>query len=362
VEELKIYEALANHLDQGVVMGSPKSPALIEILKVLFPIEEAKIATKLPMKNQTIDQLKELFPEQADSLETILNSMVKHGTVFTSQRSGQERKYRLMPSVVGWAETPYWAGNDTEQARKLAPLWMKYRNEAFGKELARNDTPVMRVIPISETLQDPSEILPFDVLKPMIENASYRAVGKCPCRQQKKYLGEGCEHKLENCLHFGSMGRYMVEQGMARELTVDETINILKSSNEEGLVHIIDNVEGHMGTICNCCGCCCVFMQTSKQMGLRTLSASSYTASVNTNDCVGCGTCEDRCPMDAITVGAEDVAGVDESICLGCGVCVPSCDVEAVALVKRSEANPPFTVSEFMAKRFKQPNEEKIKA
>ncbi len=48
MNENKLYEDLAAHLDQGV-MGSPKAPALTEIIKILFPVEEAEIAAKLPM-------------------------------------------------------------------------------------------------------------------------------------------------------------------------------------------------------------------------------------------------------------------------------------------------------------------------
>lgn len=90
----KLYEKLAKHLDQGV-LGSPRSPALMEIIKILFPVEDAEIALNLPMRNRPLSELKELFPEKAGSLEEILNRMAKRGTVFTSQRPGQERKYRL---------------------------------------------------------------------------------------------------------------------------------------------------------------------------------------------------------------------------------------------------------------------------
>ncbi len=44
MDDTKLYEDLAKHLDQGIV-GTPKSPALIEILKILFPVEEAEIST-----------------------------------------------------------------------------------------------------------------------------------------------------------------------------------------------------------------------------------------------------------------------------------------------------------------------------
>ncbi|MBW1707430.1 MAG: 4Fe-4S binding protein [Deltaproteobacteria bacterium] len=352
MNETDLYEKLAKHLDQGVV-GSPKAPSLMKIIKVLFPLEEAEIAVKLPMQGRTLSELKELFPKKADSLEGILKSMARRGTVFTSRRPGKERKYRLLPSVVGWAETPFWPGKETEDTRKLSPLWLRYRDEAYGRELVRGDMPLMRVIPVSRTLQDSREVLPFDALKPKIESATYRAVAHCPCRQMKKTVGEGCNHSLENCLHFGSMGRYMVEHGMAREINAEETLRILKEANGEGLVHIIDNVEGHMSTICNCCGCCCVFLDTKKRMGLHTISSSNYVAQVDGDLCAGCGTCEERCPMGAIAVGDDDVAQVKEDLCLGCGVCTPTCTTEAVDLIRREVTKTPPEISELLRARYK---------
>ena len=104
--------------------------------------------------------------------------------------------------------------------------------------------PVMRVLPVSKTLKDTREVLPFDALKPKIEAATYRAVGHCPCRMMKRSIDEGCDHSLENCLHLGSMGRYMVEHGMAREITVDETFNILTVSPQapEGGTFYLDDL------------------------------------------------------------------------------------------------------------------------
>ncbi|UCG83188.1 MAG: 4Fe-4S binding protein [Dehalococcoidia bacterium] len=348
----QLYEELAIHLDQGII-GSPKSSALLEILEILFPVVEAEIAINLPLQNKTLSELKEIFPDRADSLEDTLNRMIRRGTVFSSHKPGQERKYRLLPSVVGWAETPFWAGKDTEYTRKLAPLWVKYREEAFGHELERGDMPVMRVVPETGTIEDNRQVLSFDELKPQIEMASYRAVGHCPCRLIARSVGAGCDHSLEVCLHFGSMGRYMVEYGMAREINVEETLYILKKANEEGLVHIIDNVYGYMSTICNCCGCCCVFLDTKKKMKLNTISSSNYLARVNTIECVGCGTCEERCPMEAITVNEDGVSAVNENICIGCGVCIPTCSNEAVKLVQRAEVTAPPDSNEFMAKRYK---------
>jgi NAD-dependent dihydropyrimidine dehydrogenase PreA subunit len=349
----KLYEELAAHLDQGII-GSPKSPALIEILRILFPGEEAEVAVSLPMQDKSLSELRQLFPERANSIEDTLNRMVKHGTVFVSSPSDDERRYKLLPSVVGWAETPFWAGRDTQEARKLAPLWLRYREEAFGAEIARSGIPPVRVIPISETLRDSTEVLPYEALKGKIEEQAFCAVAKCPCRQMRRYVGQGCDHSLDNCLHFGDMGRYMVEQGMAREVTREETLKILKEANEEGLVHAGDNLrEGTLGTICNCCGCCCVFLDTKKQMGLHTISPSSYVAHVDGELCRACGTCEDRCPMEAIAVGEDDVSEVDAAICIGCGVCTPTCPNEAVDLRKREQAHAPPSIPEMVAARLK---------
>lgn len=353
MEDKQLYENLAQHLDQGIV-GAPTSPALLEILRVLFPLQEAEVALKLGMQDQSLAELRDSFPELGDSLEEVLDRMAGQGTVFTSQRPGAERTYRLLPSVVGWAETPFWAGKETERSRKLAPLWLKYREEAFGAELSRGDMPVVRVLPVSKKLRESGEVLPYNALAAMVEAQSYCAVAHCPCRQMHAQTGDACDHSLENCLHFGSMGRYMVEQGLARKISAVETLAILKAANEEGLVHSVENINGHLGTICNCCGCCCVFLETKSKMGLHTISASSYVAQVDPERCAACGTCEDRCPVGAIAVGDEDIAVVDENICIGCGVCTPTCETEAVELSLRSEASPPPDLSEFLTARYKE--------
>ncbi len=353
MDNAELYASLARHLDQGIV-GAPTSPALLEILRTLFPVEEARVALKLTMQDQTLSELTNSMPELGDSLEEVLNRMTRQGTVFTGQHPGAERKYRLLPSVVGWAETAFWAGKDTERTRKLAPLWLKYREEAFGEELSRGDMPVVRVLPISKKLRESGKVLPYNAIKSMVEAQSFCAVAHCPCRQMHAQVGEGCDHSLENCLHFGSMGRYMVEQGLARRISADETFKILKEANEEGLVHSVENIEGYLGTICNCCGCCCVFLETKNKMGLHTISSSSYAAQVDSELCVACGTCEDRCPVGAVAVSNKDIVVVDEKICIGCGVCTPTCDTGAVELTLRAEATSPPDLTEFLSARFKE--------
>ena len=275
--------------------------------------------------------------------------MARRGTVFTEQRPGQERIYRLLPSIVGFSEAPFYAGVENDTTRALSPLWVKFFEEKFGEELERGK-PLVRVVPITESLEDASEILPYDAIAEKLADASFIAVAKCPCRQMRAQTGAGCDHSLENCLHIGSMGRYMVEQGMGRRIEADDALKILEAATREGLVHVCDNMNGVLTTICNCCSCCCAFLTTMK-MGHDSLSRSNYIASVDQAGCVGCGSCEDRCPVGAVIVGGEDVAVVDPDACIGCGVCTPWCGTETMALVPRDELVPPPEVVEFVQAR-----------
>ena len=51
-----------------------------------------------------------------------------------------------------------------------------------------------------------------------------------------------------------------------------------------------------------------------------------------TDECVGCGTCVDSCPNEAIAEDG-DVYKIQADKCLDCGVCVDSCPTGAIAEV-----------------------------
>jgi electron transport complex protein RnfB len=342
-----IYEELAKHLDAHPV-GFPTTETSLKILEVLYPGQEAEVAVSMSFEPKTAAQWAQVIPEKAD-LEALLDRMARRGTVFTQQKPGEERIYRLLPTIVGISETPFFAGVENETTRALSPLWVKFFEEGFGEELERGK-PLVRVVPITESLEDASEILPYDAIAEKLAEASFIAVARCPCRQMRAQTGGGCSHTLENCLHIGSMGRYMVEQGMGRKVETDEVLQILADATSEGLVHVCDNINGVLATICNCCPCCCAFLTTMK-MGHQSLSRSNYVAAVNAADCVGCGSCEDRCPVGAVAVGEDEVAVVDPDVCIGCGVCTPWCGTETMALVLRDELVPPPDVVEFVQAR-----------
>jgi electron transport complex protein RnfB len=342
-----IYKALVEHLNE-MPIKAPMSDEFMEILKILFVPEEAELAVKLPFSNSTLGELSVATGMPEDRLEGTLDTMASRGTVFKMTRKGVT-KYRLLPPMVGFSETPFWPGKDNEKVRKLSPLWTKYLYGSWGKEIADRKIPLLRAIPVREEVGPSSQVLPYETVKEVVEKLDYRAVAYCPCRQIKAYTGEGCDHERENCFHFGSMGRYIVEQGMGRELTLEETLRKLEEAHEEGLVFSADNYQGKVSTLCCCCSCCCVFLQSRNVMGLENAMAPSvYAAAVDGEQCLGCGTCEERCPVGAIALDDGETAQVKEGACLGCGVCIPTCSGDAITLRRREAAAGVPTLEEFI--------------
>jgi Pyruvate/2-oxoacid:ferredoxin oxidoreductase delta subunit len=346
-----LYERLADHFDHFIV-GAPRTDSLIQILKILFPRKEAEVALHMPvMHKMALAEWQAAMPGRARRLPEILETMAARGTVQTYRQQGQEDRYALLPSAKGWFDTPYWSGRETDDTRRLAPLWLAYREEAFGEELARGDMPTFRVVPVARALKHDPEILPFEDLRPRIEAQSLSVVSYCPCRQMKTAVGESCGHSLEVCFSFGSMARYLADQGMGREVSIAETLEIAKACEEEGLAHCVENIDGYLGTLCNCCGCCCLFMDTKKRLGFNALAPSSSYAKVDDRTCSGCGDCLARCPMAAIALPDDDTAMVDEMRCIGCGLCSAHCTEKAVTLMPREPANHPPDIATFLERK-----------
>ncbi len=345
-----VYTKLQRHLDsQAVGFPATKSGSEIRILKHIFTPIEAEIATCLTYK---FEPLETVFKKAGHIVETsvkladLLDCIEEKGGVELKIKEG-EKLYCNAPLVVGMYEY---------QVGKLTPEFIKDFNEyisdkKFGVELLSTKLPQMRTIPIAESIQTQHNVSTFDEVAVLLQQAEAPfAIFECICRQKKSLAGEPCQvtDRKETCFAAGNMAQSILRNGLGREITLDESISILEQNQKQGLVLQPSNTE-KAEFICSCCGCCCGMLAMQKKLPKPVdFWASNFYAVIDTDTCNGCGICEKRCQVGAVSVSEKkQPAVVDLNRCIGCGVCIPTCPTKAISLQKKpAETRPPQTREE----------------
>jgi len=332
----EIYSKLRVFLDQ-FPLGFPKTPTGVEIdiLKRLFTEEEAKIAVLLNIKPETASQIAKRSGLNEEELEKKLSLMSKKGLVFRTRREGNIM-YNAVPFMIGLYEYSV-----KKMDKELANLYKEYYNTAYLEEMGASNVPGFKVIPLEETIEMDTVLYPYQLLKESIKNARIISVTDCICRKEAILNEEGCNSPIETCLSFGVAAEYYIENGTGRQITAEEAIKIVEEADKAGLIHAGANTK-HLSNICNCCPCCCASMKGITQFGhdKHKFMNAIFESVIDQKVCTGCGTCIDRCPVNAIRL--DDQAIVDKDLCLGCGLCAAVCPEEAITLQTREIIEQPF--------------------
>ncbi|MFX0023657.1 MAG: 4Fe-4S dicluster-binding protein [Candidatus Hermodarchaeota archaeon] len=350
-----IYRKLQQYFDTFPVgYPSTKSGVEIRILKRLFTPEEAKIALNLKFSHSYNDfeplesiheRLKALeFDYTIDELEAILDNMAKKGAI-KSLKQNNQKTYSATVFIIGMFEFQV-----NKLTKEFAEDTKDYMDEVLIEDMGRNLPLQMRTIPVGISVERDFEVSNFDDVKKLIENAEEPiGIQNCVCRQAMTALGEPCKttSRLEVCMGFGSMAKMYNEMGWSREITKQEAIEILKKNEEEGLIFQPSNSQ-NVDFICSCCGCCCEAIRGIKHFpNPGQIISTNFYAQIDEDQCTGCGTCIERCHMDAITL-TDDVSNVNIARCIGCGNCVYTCPSEAIEfLSKEKQFSPPLTMAEY---------------
>lgn len=227
-------------------------------------------------------------------------------------------------------------GGDSAKLREVHPEYRVLPHEGT----LTGETKYGR-IPMNLEIPDTREVIPsIDRAEEILKKCYRFAAVKCLCRVAKdRDHSRTCDHLVDDvCLMFDEVADGEIAAGTAKELTLEETLDVLRRCREDGLVQVISNAE-HPLCICNCCACCCVCLRSLKRFEDTVAEGSRYTADVhNRENCVGCGACVRLCPMEACALQNGKVQ-VKNQQCIGCGLCVSQCPKGVLKMAKRPGAS-----------------------
>jgi electron transport complex protein RnfB len=325
-----VYEQLREQLDQySIGFPSTESGVEIKLLKKMYNPEEADMFLQLTMIPDAPGNVAQRLGRDEKEVAELLERMAEKGLVFR-YRKGDIAKYGAVPFVAGSYE--FQLGHmDLE----LAELFEAYYQEGFHRSTAEA---FMRPIPVNRSIQVRHAVATYEDVREIVKGQRLIALAKCICRVQQGLLDQACEKPVEACFVFGVHGQYYLDQGMARQVTPEEALEVLEECEKAGLVCQPYNSQ-NPGGMCNCCGDCCGILRSLNRMDKPAeVVATNYVVRLDADACVGCEICLDRCQMGALTMNDDGVAELNPDRCISCGLCVTTCEAEALTIELKDES------------------------
>ncbi len=356
----EIYQKFIEHMDNPVWEFTESEHKMAMITSFISP-EEAAFMTGFPHSGKSLEEIAAMKEMDLSELTPKVKALCRKGLIFEGIR-GESVRYRLWTAVEMFIRVIFWSGKDEEPQRSMAHFANMYYMDGWYDQVKPHPYPALRSIPIQETVPAPTGYMPYEDILQVVDNYEYYSVSHCPCRMRHDMDPDYANSQFpsEVCLHFNELGRYCVGNGLGREITKEETLQILKKAADAGLVHGITNYQKNPETICNCDLDYCTFFKPYHHLGHeKTHDASNYVVASTPETCKACSLCVRRCPMDAIQLKYNVLATnkfkkspeIDINLCLGCGVCVHKCKPKSILLERKAEeliTEPPKDGREFV--------------
>lgn len=323
-----VFEKLATALDR-LPNGFPRTPSNVElqVLRKIFSPEEAALAALLGREMEPVEQIAERAGVTVKDATDRLTAMARRGLLWFNK---QDRRlyFRLAPFVVGIYEAQM-----QNLDEELSRLVEEYLADGGAAGIMKPQPALHRVLP-ARAATNAEWVLPYDDVRAILEKAERFSVRNCICRVQRAHLGHRCDYPLKNCLSF-SMAKG--EPGVD-DISREQAIALLDQAENIGLVHTVSNVTEGLGYVCNCCGCCCTILRGITEWGIeKSVAYANYYAEIDPVECQECGTCRERCQVNAIDDN-DGASVVDREHCIGCGLCVTGCPSGVAQLVRKPES------------------------
>lgn len=330
---VNIYEQLRERLDQFSV-GFPKTESGVEIkiLKKMFDEEDhAELYLHMTPMLQEAAAIAEQAGKNLEEVTEQLEKMATKGLIFRLRR-GDKTRFGASPFVIGSFEFQL-----KRMDRELAELVEQYNAEGFHRNMGEIQPP-LRTIPIHQSVTSDLRVAPYQDARELIKSKNNIGLADCVCRTQQKLIDKGCGKPLDTCMMFGSHADYYVENGLGKYIDQETALKVLDRAEEAGLV-VQPGSTINPGGLCCCCGDCCGILRgVNLASKPAELVLNDYRVAIDSETCIGCETCIDRCQMTAITMDDDKIARVDLDRCIGCGLCITTCPTESIVLELKPES------------------------
>jgi len=344
----KLWYRVARTIAKAGKMPIPISSTVIELLKLIITQKQGKFILYFKKPTLNIQELKERTNFNDHELDEILTNLMKEGVIVgVPSRTTGIMVYRLLPMWPGLFEYQFLRINNTEVSRKKALLFEKIFNELREGTQKNYNTiidqfkslPALdRVIPVDEQINVGTEgIMPYEEIESILENYDDIAISNCYCRTEKELVNDPCKLNApkRNCFFFDKSAQFVIKYNFGEKISKKNTLKVFNEAEDYGLVHKVFhvhlNTENKIEAICNCCKCCCGPFQMYYRGIMPIHTITSYLARINDEDCIGCGVCAQKCPMESIDL-IDNKAAIDSSKCIGCGLCAHHCPERAIKL------------------------------
>jgi len=334
--------------------------SLLELVRFVYSEEEAGIVTALGMTPLPARVVARRTRQPVSRVAPVLEALAARNVIARMRLTGVPL-YGFLPLAPGVFEAQMCKGRNDDYSRRFAELFEQVYTELFTflkPHMANNTMRFGRIIPVEQAIEATPGLgvlaTDTDRYSELVDrNHSFCIVHACSCRHEAHLLGKGCGKPLDVCSAMGALADFCVENGLARRVSREEFLDAKQRAAEAGLVNMTDNLRDPM-QVCSCCGCCCGALRILTEFNIPGIvTQSHFEATVTPSDCLGCGSCEDVCPMGAARL-IDGTARVDPTRCIGCGVCVPRCPGNgAIRLRERVRYHPPSeTLADYALSRY----------
>jgi len=338
-----LYTRLREYMDK-MPGGYPTTDTGVElrILKKLFTPDDAAFLLKLNREPEDAATVAKRIGMDEGSAGERLEEMSRRGLIFRKHEGGKVF-YNPISFLVGVYEFQLY-----RMDRELVELWEEFA-PYLGMSLAPLLNKQLRVAPVNSAVERMPAVATYNRIRDLVSEQSTIAMTPCVCRKKERLMGKNtCQRPEELCFSFGPFAQYIIENGLGKSLTSDETLKLLDLAEESALVLSPSNSQ-ELAFLCCCCGCCCTILSQLKLIpNPADYVQTDYQARIDAESCTACGVCPERCQIDAIKENNGSMQ-VDPARCIGCGLCVSTCTAEAITLVlKENPKVPPKDFEELL--------------